>query len=275
MRSRMQATLVEVLSSILRPLVSLYLRCGVGFSEFQGVVRTVYVSVAAEEYGIRGRPTNTSRISAMTGVSRKEVKRIRDQIRDRWTPAMELSPVNLLIHYWHYDQEFCDRSGVPRPLPVDGKSSFAALAQRYVGDIPIGALRDELKRTGVVAETDGILTVSRRYFQAESFDEDFVRNMAFSLTSLSTTIVHNSKLISRADFSQEVNEKEGRFERFAWSDQMAEGSREQFRKWVRSEGQSFIEKADAWIGCNEVERASWDEDCPRNIGVGVYFFEED
>lgn len=276
MQSRMHATLVEVLSGILRPLVSLCLRCGVGFSEFQGVVRTVYVSVAAEEYGIRGRPTNTSRIAAMTGVSRKEVKKIRDQLQgDRWTPAMELSPVNLLIHYWHYDQEFCDETGVPRPLPVEGSKSFAVLAQRYVGDIPVGALKEELKRTGVVTEADGMLIVKTRYFQAESFGEDFVRNMAFSLTSLSTTIVHNSKLVARADFSQELNEKEGRFERFAWSDQMDEESREQFRRWVRSEGQDFIEQADAWIGRNEVKRDSWDEVDPRNIGVGVYFFEED
>ena len=276
MHSQMQKTLVDVLCKIIRPIVTLYLRCGVGYSEFQAVVRGVYISVAAEEYGIRGRPTNTSRIAAMTGISRKEIKRIREQLADsRWTPAMEVSPANLLIHFWHFDSDFSNSGGIPQPLPIDGPLSFTELAQRYAGDIPVGALKEELKRAGVIIESGGMLLVKKRYFQTVTFDDDFIQNMAFSLQSLAGTIVHNSELICRKDYSQDLNETEGRLERFAWSDQMSDRSRRDFKNWVRSEGSVFIEKADEWIGRNELEHADWDKASPKSIGVGVYFFEED
>ena len=276
MHSQMQKTLVDVLCKIIRPIVTLYLRCGVGYSEFQAVVRGVYISVAAEEYGIRGRPTNTSRIAAMTGISRKEIKRIRDQLAEsRWTPAMEVSPANLLIHFWHFDSDFSDPGGVPLALPIEGPSSFTELAQRYAGDIPVGALKEELKRAGVIVESGGMLVVKKRYFQTFSFDDDFIQNMAFSLQSLAGTIVHNSELICRTDYSQELNETEGRLERFAWSEQMSDRARMEFRNWVRSEGSLFIEKADEWIGKNELELTAWDKANPKSIGVGIYFFEED
>ena len=276
MHSHMQKTLVDVLCKIIRPIVTLYLRCGVGYSEFQAVVRGVYISVAAEEYGIRGRPTNTSRIAAMTGISRKEIKRIREQLADsRWTPAMEVSPANLLIHFWHFDSDFSDPGGIPLALPIEGPSSFTELAQRYAGDIPVGALKEELKRAGVIIESGEMLLVKKRYFQTFTFDDDFIQNMAFSLQSLASTIVHNSELICRNDYSQELNEREGRLERFAWSDQMSDRSRREFRNWVRAEGSLFVEKADEWIGKNELELTEWDKASPKSIGVGVYFFEED
>ena len=62
----------------MRPIASLLMRCGMTWKEFAELCKTVFVEVASEEYGIRGRKTNVSRTAILTGMSRKEVKRLRD-----------------------------------------------------------------------------------------------------------------------------------------------------------------------------------------------------
>ena len=276
LRSNLQQTLLRSLSLVLQPLVRLCLRCGIGYGEFRSVARAVFVMVASEEYGIRGRPTNVSRVAALTGISRKEIRKVRDQAPEsRWTPAMEISPANLLIHYWHFDGDFSEAPGSPLPLPIDGPRSFSELARRYAGDIPVGAIKEELKRAAVVSEVDGTLIVQRRFFQPFEFDPDFIRNIIFAMRNLACTVVHNAGLVSRPDFTEDLNVREGRFERFAWSERLDAAGREDFRQWVRSEGAKFIEKADHWIGESELPGSEPLSTHPRSIGVGVYFFEEE
>jgi hypothetical protein len=211
----------------------------------------------------------------MTGISRKEITKIRQETdENRWTPAMEVTPANLILHYWHFDKDFCEESGVASPLPIDGEISFAELVRRYAGDIPLGALKEELKRVGVVSEQDGVLAVRKRYFQPEQLHEDFIRNIMFSVHNLACTVVHNAALVSRDDFTATLNEEQGRFERFAWSDQLDLESRLAFQRWVRDEGTRFIERADHWIGDHEVGKAVENGERQKSIGVGVYFFDD-
>jgi len=234
------------------------------------------VSVVTDEYGLRGRPANVSRVAAITGISRKEIKKIRDQLQtQRWTPAMEASPANLLLHFWHYDNDFSTESGVPAPLATDGDLGFSGLVRRYAGDIPVGAIKDALKSAGVIEERNGIVYVCKRYFQPENLDSDFIRNISFSIKSLAGTVVHNAKLVSRDDYSRSLNETHGRFERFAWSDRLNDESRAAFRAWVRKEGAGFVERADHWIGKNEYSKNLWEDEEAKSMGVGLYFFEEE
>ena len=62
-------------------IVKILLRYGIGFSEFAEIVEDCVSSMsAATEFGIRGRPTNISRVAVMTGLTRKEVRRLRTKI---------------------------------------------------------------------------------------------------------------------------------------------------------------------------------------------------
>ena len=64
----------------LKPIAKMLLRNGIGYREFAEIAKSAFVDVATSEYGLRGRPTNISRVAVMTGVTRKEVRRIRDKI---------------------------------------------------------------------------------------------------------------------------------------------------------------------------------------------------
>lgn len=273
MRSPFQAAVLNSLQGVLLPIVKLMLRCGLGCPEFVAVAKTVFVQAASDDYGLRGRPTNVSRVAAMTGLSRKEVSRIRsEQQSDRWTPDMEVTPANTVLHYWHFDPSFCVEPGQPRALPLHGTNGFAALVKKYAGDIPAGAIRKALIRAGTVVEdSDGKLVVKERYFYPAAFNEDFIRNAAFALRSLGETLVHNASLAG--DRASPGAIRHGRFERFAWTDRLSEEAIVQFKQWARREGTRFIERADDWIGAHE--EVTPIDSSRRTAGVGVYYFEED
>lgn len=276
MKSSFQIALTESLAKMLRPIVRLMLTNGLGCSEFIAITKAEFVHIAGSEYGIRGRPTNVSRIAAMTGLSRKEISKIREErIASRWTPAMEETPANVIIHYWQFDPSFCLSLGQAKPLPMEGNESFAALVKKYAGDIPAGAMRTELGRMGVITlDDEDRLCLARRYVQPTGLHEDFVRNTAFSLTNLGNTLVHNSILAARFGKGDEsAHPCRGRFERTAWTDHLPQTAEASFRTWVRRTGEEFIEHADDWIGQNELREG--DKDAPRTLGVGVYYFEED
>ena len=115
-------TLLKALTVMLKPIVRLMLRGGVGYSEFSYVAKCVFVDVATLEYGLRSRPTNMSRVSAITGISRKQVGQLRREGPEpRWTPHMEGNPLNTILDFWHHDPEFSVAKGRPKPLRIGGQ----------------------------------------------------------------------------------------------------------------------------------------------------------
>jgi hypothetical protein len=277
MRSQIQDALLSALETILRPTIKLLLQSGIGYSEFAAVAKSVFVQVATDEYKRRGRPANFSQVSAMTGISRKEVSKIRKPIyQKRWTPSMEASPVNTVLHEWHFDPEFSDGAGRAKSLQFEGPLSFSTLVSRYVGDIPPGAMRSTLQKAGVLSQDpDGLLTIRQPFFYSKVFNEDFVRGLAFSLSNLGSTLVYNASLHQRTDLSDEKKADMYRLERGVWSEHLSEAGVLRFKKWVDAAAPGFLEEANRTVGENELPKTEWSLHPPRAVGIGLFYYEED
>ena len=191
----MRSRLLRACYSFLVPVARFLLRSGIGFREFAEISRIAFVEVAGTDYGIRGRPTNISRVSAMTGIGRKEVKRVRE-LRDEYAddPRVELSPLSDLLHHWFTDPNYLDSKGKPKTLAYrSGSNSFTDLVKRCAGDLPAGAIKVELIRCGAVTkDADGYLRAQRRHLVPEAFDEKLMTSMTFGLRGLASTIAFNT-----------------------------------------------------------------------------------
>jgi len=275
-RTSIHQALLDALATILRPVVKLMLQSGVSYDEFNGVAKTIFVQVATEDYRRRGRPPNYSQVSAMTGISRREVSKIRDPDESRWTPNMETSPVNTLLHQWHFDADFSDGAGHARALPFDGDVSFSALVTRHVRDIPPGAMRSTLLKAGVATEgADGLITVTQPFLYKRRFDEDLIRGIGFTLANVGSTVLHNATLHQRTDIPLEQRAQMGRMERGVWSEHLSEQATVRFRAWVRQAAPRFLEEANHVIGESEFPKSQWADHPARAVGIGIYYFEED
>ncbi|HEY9148836.1 MAG TPA: DUF6502 family protein, partial [Gammaproteobacteria bacterium] len=76
MSTEINKTLAAASLRLLRPLVRILLRNGVSYGAFADWVKWVFVDVADKEFALPGRKQTVSRVSVITGLSRKEVSRV-------------------------------------------------------------------------------------------------------------------------------------------------------------------------------------------------------
>ncbi|MCZ6809330.1 MAG: DUF6502 family protein, partial [Proteobacteria bacterium] len=63
MKDNIQRQILDALLVALRPLARALLRAGIGYREFAEISKTAFVGIATKDYGLRGRPTNISRVA--------------------------------------------------------------------------------------------------------------------------------------------------------------------------------------------------------------------
>lgn len=195
MQEKQRKKLLNSFQLVLRPIVKILLRYGIGFSEFAESLKTVYVDIGSSEFGIRGRPTNISRVAVMTGLTRKEVRRLRTKIEGgEDTVVVKSTPITEILHRWHAEDEFLDSQGRPATLPFSGdRGSFSSLVKQFGGDVPAGAMRTELQRVGSVEVNDkGELSVKLRSFWPSDQTGKLESALVHHVYPLLSTVAHNT-----------------------------------------------------------------------------------
>ncbi len=267
MQRNSRVTILAACRYLILPLARLLLRYGVGYREFSDVCKSAFVEVASGEYGLRGRPANLSRVAILTGLSRKEVKKLRDQAR----PALDsagmhgLNPGSTVLRGWFSDPEFLSETGAPAPMSVDGRDpSITSLVKRYAGDLPVRAVINEMMRMGVVEEMpSGRFKPIGRLFFPPNVDGQLFAAGATSIHNLISTIAHNV----------EPKNKSGRlFERYAWSNYLPASASDKFHALVSEKGSEVLEYLDSWLRKHEKGKKAEGGSRKNEVGVGVYFF---
>jgi len=252
----------------LRPVARWLLRSGVTWKEFSELSRNVFVATATEEFGLRGRPTNVSRVALLTGLARREVRRERLVAETRAPKAEEaLNHASRVLSGWHLDADFLDDSGRPRLLSAGGEgATFRALLRRYAGDIPTTALVKELlKSRSIERLDDGRYRVLRRYYMPRPMDGRSVERAGSVLADLVATVEHN--------LSRKVDEP-SRFEGRAQNRHIDPRHLPAFRAFLEREGQGLLERVDDWLTAHERAAAAAADVPPIRLGVGVYAIDD-
>ena len=260
-------TILDACRRIIRPLARVLLRYGVGYREFAEVCKECFVEVAAEDFGIRGRPTNISRISVATGVSRKETRRIRsdmDQRKD--SERFGMSPASIVLRGWYSDPDFVSSSGAPLALCVgDGNPALSELVSRYAGDVTAGAVLAEFARLGLIERVGrGKIRPLSPIFMPPNVDGQLFAAGVQSLSYLLSTISYNTNP-SHAGAPL--------FERYAWSTRLPEATRPIAHRLVRERGGDLISFFDRWLREHEVAERSTSDAHQGEVGIGIYYFD--
>jgi len=249
---------------LLEPVVRLLLRSGITWKEFSEVAKTVFIRVATDEFGIRGRPTNQARVAILTGINRREVARQRERVETEQSRApVFLNAAQRLLSGWHQDPEYVDATGAALPIALEGPApSFTDLCARHGGDLPSSALLKELRSVGAVRnDADGRLRAIARTYIPLQLDPDKILRAGDVLNDIGTTVVHD--LIAAPGVPL-------RFERRAENDEIDPAALPAFREFLDREGQAFLEKIDDWLTRHAVQPGN-DADRPKiRLGVGMY-----
>jgi hypothetical protein len=172
------ASLLAAVRRLLRPLVRLLTARGVTYPMLAELLKHTYVDVAAREFGLEGKPPTDSRVSLLTGVHRKDVKRLREPQAPGGEAMPELVALGAqLVAAWTTRRELRDGKGRPRPLPrlasEGGARSFEGLVASISKDIRARSVLDEWLRLGVAEldDKDRVVLRTRAFVPARGFDE--------------------------------------------------------------------------------------------------------
>jgi len=268
----MHQALEAAVTSVLRALFRVLLRHSMSYSAFDELARRAYVEVAMKDFAIDGKKPTISRASILSGLTRKEVRRLlslpaRDSVEsggERYNRAARV------LTGWVRDPDFLDAAGDPRTLPLEGAKGFAALVRKHSGDMPARAVLDELHRVGAVAWIDDqhVQLHTRAYVPAGSAS-DKLGILGHDVAALIGTIDHNIQ----------HGAGDPRFQRKVMYDAIPRRDLPAFRKLSANQAQSLLERMDRWLQVRHRVAAAGKDDEPdatprRRVGLGIYYFEE-
>jgi len=154
-----------VLSTLLKPLAQLCIAQAVTIQAVEELARQAFVQAAREACeGAKGDRL-TSRISTMTGLTRREVSRLESS--PEWQLPASRSPATDVLTLWLSQPGYTDLTGRPIVIPrLGGEPSFEALASQVTRDVHPRSLMAELVRLQMVThdtEADTLTLVTQAF----------------------------------------------------------------------------------------------------------------
>lgn len=155
------AALVSALRKILRPLVRLLLSYQITYPYLINLLKSIYVEVADQEFQAGNKRQTDSRINLLTGVHRKDVKRLRCEMAEDINTPRTISVGAQIIAVWLGSPEFLDDTGAPLPLPLrsttrqaQGKTFDDLVEIVCRQDIRPRVILDEWLNLGIASQDD-------------------------------------------------------------------------------------------------------------------------
>ena len=261
-------TIGRALRRLLWPLARILVRHGVAYAAFEELAKAAYVDAAEGVPSPRGRRSSTARVAVLTGLSRKEVARLRkeDRLAESDLVDAALNRAARVVAGWVRDADFHDDAGQPAPLSEEGAAGFEALVKRYAGDMPAPTVLDELARTGAIqrAPEGTVHLITRSYVPS-----------ADSTRKLQILGTDTRDLIDTIDHNLTSDPTDARFQRKVVYDNIPEEFVGAFRERVQARGQTFIEEFDRWLVERDRDRTPGVGGSGRvRLGVGVYLIED-
>ncbi len=274
-----QIRMLDAVRRLMRPLVRGLLRHGVTLSGLEEMLRSLYVEVARDELSKQGKVTQSA-VSLMTGVHRKDVRRLLEAGRSESTSGENLgkedAPTSVsassigarVLMMWSGDPAYSDGHGQPRKLPrraPDGLPSFDALVQAVSKDVRPRAVFDEWQRLGLIGvEKDGTkdwVVLQQTAFTAEPGAQEryffFGRNLADHVSAG----LHNL-----------AGEGEPTIDQAVFYGGLTAGSVGQLKRLSRSLGEEVIRRLNS--EAYKLKQHDRDqEDADYRMTFGAYFYE--
>jgi len=261
MLSNTNISLINASTRILRTLVKILLRNGIDYGTFAEVIRKVYVDVAFDHIKESGKRPTISGISAITGLTRKEAKRLKElDIPQSDVTHQRYNRVIRVISGWLNDSRFLDAKNQPVPLLVEeGENSFANLVKSYSGDIPPSTMFTVLEASNsIVRDGDRVKLIQHAYIPG-SDAVNKIDILGADVAELIKTIDHN--LSSPADqllFQRKVSNTCVKLDAIP-----------AFKKLAAQKSQELLEELDSFLSKNETTDTN-----ANYVALGIYYAEE-
>jgi len=261
--SKLNQALNAAVLKILRPLVRVLLRHGMAYGTFAELARKAYVEEGFVHASGAGKRATISSVSALTGLTRKETKRLRElELVDDETSAQRYSRAIRVISGWTGDPRFQTSAGEPAVLPMEGAGgSFAVLVKEFSGDIPPAAMLSVLESSGTVTVGEKGIALQEKAYIPSATPLEKLNILGTDVAELIDTIGHN--LAAEPD--------ERFFQRKVSNVLLHPDAVPAFRELSTRKSQLLLEEYHSWLSSHEVDPEDESSVQPCYVAVGIYY----
>ena len=268
-QSPISQVLVGLLRRILSPLIKVLLRYGMSYAAFDEIAKSLFVEVAKAEFAIPGKKQTTSRISTITGLSRKEVVKIEESATNEFPgDTISVNRAARVISGWVRDASYHNGSGQPLALPFDGEApSFSQLVKHYSGDITARTIADELTRVGAIqVSNNGLLHLNQNAYIPK---EDEVAKLVILGTDV-------ADLILSIDHNLRGGKDDPYFQRKVAYNYLPLEALPTLKAQLAQHAQQCLEKLDKTLaGVQQKPSETSINNTFARAGIGIYYFQSE
>lgn len=188
----------QAIAQVLRPLARLMIDHGLQLPALVELLKTALVAEADRRYGLAGKGNSDTRIALLTGVHRKDVKRLRGDGAPEPTRVPDAPLAAAVVARWISEPRYLNANRTPRPLARTprkshaGEPDFTTLVAEVTVDVGARAVLDELVRLGVVERrADGLLALTDTAFVPARGGDEAFHFLAANVSDHLATAVHN------------------------------------------------------------------------------------
>jgi Family of unknown function (DUF6502) len=266
--SKRQLLIASALKRVFKPFVKLMLANNLTYTFAIDVIKGLFVEVADKDFTIDYKRQTDSRISLISGVHRKDVKRLRDHQPD----LDEVMPDNVsvgsqLVALWNANPKYLNEIGMPKPLSRfaadNPDESFEGLVRSLTTDIHPRAVLDEWLRLGIaiIDEENFVHLTTDMFIPQAGFEEK-----AFYFG-------HNLHDHAQAAVSNVIGQQPSFFERCVHYDELSLSSVDAIEEFAKKHSMKVLR------GVNKVADVSAFGDkkaanAKMRMTYGVYFYAE-
>lgn len=212
------ALAARAIAHVLQPLARLMIDHGLQLPSLVDLLKKALVDEAARTYGLVAKGSSDTRISLLTGVHRKDVRRLRSQFAELTTNTPMVPLAAAVVARWISEPRFLNDDQTARALPrtpgrgTPGEPDFTTLVAEVSSDVGARAVLDELVRLGVVElRDDGCAILKTKAFVPQEGLKESFHFLAANVSEHLEAAVHNlapdrttARRLEQSAFSQNL-----------------------------------------------------------------------
>jgi hypothetical protein len=257
-----QQALLAVVEQLLLPVARLCLAKGVTLQTLQEVLKRSLVQAASQGLGGQQPTRLASRISAMTGLTRREVTRLQAQAVVE-LPATRSVATDALT-YWSSRSEYVNKLGLPIRLPRVGSApSFEALANSVTTDVHPKTILAEMERLGLVThdpENDTVSVVDDIFVP----DQDWAKMVGFLGANVGDHL--------RAGIDNVLGDGHQHFEQSLLADELSEQSLEAAKSLITNQWRDLMTQLGPQLEALMAQDRERQREARHQLRIGLYSY---
>jgi len=259
--------LLQAVRVLCRPLIRLLIAKGITYPQLREQLKALYVEVAEEDFMIKGKAPTDSRIYILTGVHRKDIKRLRQASGQQEKPADQVATLGgAVVARWLGLPEYQDEKGEPRSLPRNGDSDqpgFDQLVASISKDVRPRAILDEWLRLGMVTlDGSGAISLNRKAFVPAADFTEQAYYLAHNVHDHLAACAHNMQ-----------QQGPPMFERSVYYSSLSPQSVQQLCEVAQREGMALLQRLNQQA-LQLQQQDKGQPDATRRMRFGSYWYDE-